>query len=111
MALQHVLPFEKDIHAMEELLARLEAKQGDDASAASVTSDDEIRRSRRARASLTRKTYSSRAAWDTVQVSRHPARPQTNDYIQMIFTDFVELHGDRAIGDDRAIRTGFARIG
>jgi acetyl-CoA carboxylase carboxyl transferase subunit alpha len=46
-----------------------------------------------------------------VLVSRHPNRPQTTDYIAMIFEEFVELHGDRAFGDDRAIRTGFARIG
>ncbi len=112
MALQHVLPFEKDIHAMEELLSRLEAKQDGSASVGeTASSDDEIRRIRRELASLTRKTYSSLTPWDTVQVSRHPARPQTNDYVQMIFNDYVELHGDRAIGDDRAIRTGFARIG
>lgn len=44
-------------------------------------------------------------------VSRHPDRPQMMDYVEMIFDDFVELHGDRAFGDDRALRTGFARIG
>lgn len=112
MALQHVLPFEKDIHAMEELLARLEARQPETAVPGdSTSSDDEIRRIRRELASLTRKTYSNLTPWDTVLVSRHPQRPQTCDYVQMIFNDYVELHGDRAIGDDRAIRTGFARIG
>ncbi len=60
---------------------------------------------------LIRKIYNNLTAWDTVLVSRHPERPQTADYIDMIFDEFVELHGDRAIGDDRAIRTGFARIG
>ena len=44
-------------------------------------------------------------------VSRHEERPQLLDYVDMIFDDFVELHGDRAIGDDRAIRCGFARLG
>ncbi len=62
MAQQQVLPFEKDIHAMEELLARLEAKQGDQ----SASTDDEIRRIRRELASLTRKTYSNLTPWDTV---------------------------------------------
>jgi acetyl-CoA carboxylase carboxyl transferase subunit alpha len=46
-----------------------------------------------------------------VQVARHRDRPQTTDYINLIFDEFVELHGDRAIGDDRALRTGFARLG
>ena len=106
MAFAHILPFEKDIFAMEELLARLEAQHDADG-----TSGEEVRRIRRELASLTRKVYSNLTPWDTVLVSRHPNRPQTVDYIGMIFADFVELHGDRAIGDDRAIRTGFARIG
>lgn len=106
MAQQQVLPFEKDIQAMEDLLARLESRHD-----SAVSSDDEIRRIRRELASLVRKTYSNLTPWDTVQVSRHPNRPQTMDYVGLIFNEFVELHGDRAIGDDRAIRTGFARIG
>lgn len=100
------LPFEKDIQQMEALLASLESRadeQGDTL--------EEIRRMRRELANLIRKVYMNLTAWDTVLVSRHPNRPQTTDYIQMIFDEFVELHGDRAIGDDRAIRTGFARIG
>src|SRR5687767_5803126 len=106
MALPHILPFEKDIYAMEELLARLEGRPDEEGTVA-----DEIRRMRRDLASLTRKNHSSLTAWDTVLVSRHPNRPQTVDYVQMIFTDYVELHGDRAFGDDRAIRAGFARLG
>ena len=60
---------------------------------------------------LKRKIYSSLSAWDTVLVSRHNERPQTMDYAELIFEEFVELHGDRAIGDDRAIRCGFTRLG
>ena len=91
---------------MEDLLSKLEAKHDDDSN-----SSEEIRRMRRDLSGLTRKVYSDLTAWDTVLVSRHPNRPQTCDYIGMIFSDFVELHGDRAFGDDRAIRAGFARIG
>ena len=58
-----------------------------------------------------RKKYSNLTPWETVLVARHPDRPQTMDYVEMIFDEFVELHGDRAFGDDRAIRTGFARLG
>lgn len=55
--------------------------------------------------------YGGLSPWDTVRVSRHPKRPQTRDYIDMICKDFCELHGDRRFGDDPAMVTGFARIG
>jgi acetyl-CoA carboxylase carboxyl transferase subunit alpha len=100
------LPFEKDIQEMEAVLDRLEKNADPDAGVS-----DEVRRIRRELTGLIRKVYNNLTNWDTVLVSRHPERPQTTDYIQMIFDEFVELHGDRAIGDDRAIRTGFARIG
>jgi acetyl-CoA carboxylase carboxyl transferase subunit alpha len=96
------LPFEADIHEMEVVLARLESSGG---------ATDEIRRIRREIENLLRKRYSELAPWETILVSRHPNRPQTVDYIEMLCDEFVELHGDRAIGDDRAIRTGFARLG
>lgn len=51
------------------------------------------------------------AAWVKVQLARHPQRPFSLDYIQRIFTDFNEIHGDRAFGDDRAIVAGFAYLG
>jgi acetyl-CoA carboxylase carboxyl transferase subunit alpha len=53
----------------------------------------------------------SNPAWDRVQLARHPKRPHTLDYIQRIFTDFTELHGDRAYGDDAAIVGGMAMLG
>jgi acetyl-CoA carboxylase carboxyl transferase subunit alpha len=99
------LPFEQDIQQMEELLRRMEESSQNGSNA------EEIRRIRRELANLIRKKYSELTPWETVLVSRHPNRPQTTDYIDLIFEDFVELHGDRAIGDDRAIRTGFARLG
>lgn len=100
------LPFEKEIYEMEELLARLEAESG-----TATSNGEEIRRIRRELVNLKRKKYSSLNAWETILVSRHPERPQTCDYLDLMFEEFVELHGDRAIGDDRAIRTGFARLG
>jgi acetyl-CoA carboxylase carboxyl transferase subunit alpha len=100
------LPFEREINEMEDLLARLEARAD-----GQLASGDEIRRVRRELANLIRKIYSNLSAWHTVLVARHPERPQTLDYIDLIFDEFVELHGDRAIGDDRAIRTGLARLG
>jgi acetyl-CoA carboxylase carboxyl transferase subunit alpha len=100
------LPFEKEICEMEELLAKLEADGG-----GRLGNSEEIRRIRRELVSLMKKKYSSLTPWETVQVARHAERPQTVDYIDLIFDEFVELHGDRAIGDDRALRTGFARLG
>jgi acetyl-CoA carboxylase carboxyl transferase subunit alpha len=100
------LPFETEIHAMEEMLSRLEQGPG-----SSADGGEEIRRIRRELTALLRKTYAALTPWQTVLVSRHPERPQTMDYVSMIFDEFVELHGDRAFGDDRAIRCGFARLG
>ena len=101
MAAANGLPFEKDIYAMEELLAKLESTS---------PGSDEVRRMRRELTGHIRKIYNNLSAWDTVLVSRHKDRPQTLDYINLIFEEFVELHGDRAVGDDRAIRSGFARL-
>jgi acetyl-CoA carboxylase carboxyl transferase subunit alpha len=72
---------------------------------------DEVKRIRRELNALLKKKYSTLTPWETVLVSRHAERPQTMDYVEMIFDEFVELHGDRAFGDDRAIRCGFARLG
>lgn len=100
------LEFEREIVEMEGLLARLEARTGGELSSA-----DEIRRLRRELINLKRRIYSNLTAWQTVQVARHPDRPQLLDYVELIFDEFVELHGDKAIGDDRALRCGFARLG
>jgi acetyl-CoA carboxylase carboxyl transferase subunit alpha len=106
MPSQKGLSFESEIHEMEALLAKLEANVN-----GQLGSSDEVRRMRRELTNLIRKIYSNLTPWQTVEVSRHPERPQTLEYIDLIFDEFVELHGDRAIGDDRALRTGFARLG
>lgn len=62
-------------------------------------------------ASTKEEVYSNMTGWQKVQMSRHPDRPQTFDYIEMICDDFIELHGDRTVGDDKAIIGGFATIG
>jgi len=105
MALQR-LPFEKDIYEMEDLLAKLEADAD-----GRLSNSEEIRRMRRELVNLKKKIYGTLNPWQMVQVARHVDRPMTVDYIELIFTDFMELHGDRAIGDDRSLRTGFARLG
>jgi acetyl-CoA carboxylase carboxyl transferase subunit alpha len=99
------LPFEQDIHELELQIARLEAT-------ADVPGVQEaVKRMRRELAVLKKERYANLSAWEAVQVARHEDRPQTMDYVGMMCDEFVELHGDRAFGDDRAIRTGFARLG
>lgn len=59
---------------------------------------------------LKKEVYSQLTPWQKVQISRHPSRPTTGDYINMIMEDFVLLHGDRLFGDDKALIGGFARL-
>ena len=101
------LDFEKPIAELEAQVAELQNLQrtrGIDYSA-------EIRQLRQNLVQLTSKIYDHLTPWETVQVARHPRRPLFADYLHLIAKDFCELHGDRAFGDDRAIVTGFARLG
>ncbi|MCL2640045.1 MAG: acetyl-CoA carboxylase carboxyltransferase subunit alpha [Phycisphaerales bacterium] len=106
-AVSVVLEFEKPVAALERQIAELvnlqEVKGADYAS--------EINGLRASLTALLKKTYQNLSAWETVQVARHPARPQTRDYVEMIVKDFDELHGDRTFGDDKTIVTGMGRIG
>jgi acetyl-CoA carboxylase carboxyl transferase subunit alpha len=100
------LSFERPIYDLEEKIAKLESRP-------ERTPDDaeECRRLRREVAELKKKVFGSLEPWQTVEVSRHPDRPMTSDYLNLVFEEFVELHGDRDFGDDRAILSGFAKLG
>ena len=98
------LPFEQDIHDLEVQLAKLEAGTDESGTA------EAVRRIRRELIVLKRERYARLSPWETVLVARHKDRPQFLDYVSQVFDEFVELHGDRAFGDDRAIRAGFGRI-
>ena len=102
-----VLEFEKPLVRIEQEIAELEADQA----ASHRDRSDEIRKLREALQSVTRRTYEKLTAWETVQVARHPRRPGLQDYLEGCVKDFCELHGDRCFGDDKAIVTGFGRIG
>lgn len=88
---------------IERQIAELEKVQ------ASPGSQEEIERLREQRESL-EKDSKTDAVWERVLLARHPQRPYTLDYIEMLFTDFTEVHGDRRFGDDRAIVSGLGRF-
>jgi acetyl-CoA carboxylase carboxyl transferase subunit alpha len=70
----------------------------------------ELERIRQQVAELRHEFYTHLGAWQRAQIARHPQRPYTQDFIGLLFTDFVELHGDRAYGDDKAIVAGLAKF-
>jgi acetyl-CoA carboxylase carboxyl transferase subunit alpha len=97
----------------EQPIAELEAKieelryVGDDAE---INIGEEITRLQSKSKSLTESIFSNLNSWQISQLARHPQRPYTLEYIDQIFTDFEELHGDRAFADDKAIVGGVARL-
>lgn len=100
------LDFEQPIADLQGKIEELRFMQEDSA----VDISDEIGRLEKKSHSLTKDIYAKLSPWQISQVSRHPQRPYTLDYIERIFTDFVELHGDRAFSDDHAIVGGLARF-
>jgi acetyl-CoA carboxylase carboxyl transferase subunit alpha len=99
------LDFERPIYELESRLKSLERSGAD-----RPETQDEIRRLRREVVETIKRVFSQLTPWQVVQLARHPNRPHTIDYISLLFEEFVELHGDRRFGDDRAILTGFAKL-
>lgn len=99
------LEFENEIADLEEQIASLERNTD-----RSEEIDSAIRSLRLARVAKLKETYSSLDPWQTVQVARHKNRPYTRDYLNLAFDEFVELHGDKHFGDDRAMLSGFAKL-
>ena len=100
------LDFEQPIAELEAKIEELRYVQDDSA----LDISEEIGRLQKKSQSLTKDIYAKLSAWQISQVARHPQRPYTLDYIQSMFTDFEELHGDRAYADDPAIVGGLARF-
>ena len=100
------LDFEQPIAELEAKIEELRYVQDDSA----LDISEEIERLQQKSQTLTKDIYSKLGAWQSSQVSRHPQRPYTLDYINGLFTDFEELHGDRAYADDPAIVGGMARF-
>ena len=100
------LDFEQSIADLEAKIEELRLVQDDSA----LDISEEIERLEQKSAQLTKDIYANLSPWQISQVARHPQRPYTLDYVQHIFTDFEELHGDRAFADDHAIVGGLARF-
>lgn len=97
------LEFEKPLREIEEKIEKLAA-----AGSGKSSTQEEIRKLRMKLAQLEHELYNNLTPWQRTQLARHPQRPSTLDYIGEIFRDFLEFHGDRSFGDDRAIVGGFA---
>lgn len=99
------LEFEQPIFDLEDRISKLESVEDK-----SPERHDELRSMKRELADKTRELYSNLDPWDTVRVARLQERPKFTDYQELVFDEFVELHGDKFYGDDRALRTGFAKL-
>ena len=106
MKLQY-LEFEKPL---EDLVSKVEELEKSHQDNPKLNISKEIKQLQSKRDELLNEIYSHLTAWQISQVSRHPQRPYTNDYIDNLFTDFQELHGDRAFADDAAIIGGLANF-
>lgn len=103
--MKYILEFEKPIYELKDKIAELKqmAEEGE------LDLTEDISRLEMRLVNLEQNVYQNLSPWDRVQIARHPERPTALDYIQELFTDFIELHGDRLFRDDPAIITGIAK--
>lgn len=103
---RYIMEFERPLIELEHKLAelrRLDLAENTELSAEIEALDAEIRQ-------LHHETYKHLSPWDRVQIARHPQRPKTQHYVEALFDDVIELHGDRSFGDDEAMFTGLCTI-
>jgi acetyl-CoA carboxylase carboxyl transferase subunit alpha len=106
MSKRHFLEFEQPVAELESKIEELRYVQSESA----VDISEEIDRLSKKSLQLTKDLYATLSPWQVTQIARHAQRPYTLDYINEIFTDFQELHGDRAFADDLSIVGGLARF-
>ena len=104
-ATEYRLAFERPIYDLEARVEKLEKLSQEDPQVR-----EELQQKRIELAELKKRIYENLKPWEVVEVARHPERPKTADYLQMVFEEFVELHGDKCYGDDRAVRTGWVKL-
>jgi len=100
------LDFEKPIIELEKKIQELRSFISDK----KIDLSSEVKRLEEKLEHLRKDIYGNLSAWQKVQIARHPQRPYTLDYISMLMSDFIELHGDRSFGDDKALIAGFAKF-
>lgn len=101
-----ILDFEKPIFELESKIKELKTFGSDK----NIELDPEINKLQQKLEKMKENIYANLSIWQRVQIARHPDRPYTLDYIRMIMTNYVELHGDRLFADDLALIAGFAEI-
>src|SRR5215213_10921376 len=106
MSKRHFLDFEQPVAELESKIEELRYVQNESA----VDISEEIDRLGKKSLLLTKDIYSGLTPWQVTQIARHPQRPYTLDYVAEVFTDYQELHGDRAFADDQSIVGGMARF-
>jgi len=105
------LEFEKPLLELEQKLAELKRHAATGTASGDADAlDGEIRRLERRCGKLQQEIFAELTRWQVVQLSRHPNRPYMLDYVQRLFTDWIELHGDRSFADDQALVAGLARF-
>tara|TARA_B100000405_G_scaffold302334_1_gene265402 strand:+ start:948 stop:1889 length:942 start_codon:yes stop_codon:yes gene_type:complete len=102
---EHFLDFERPLAEIIEKIEALQAASNEDPELLG-----QIEKLRKEEEKLKNKIFSKLSTWQKVQVARHPQRPHTSDYIKAVFSDFIELHGDRQFADDKSIIGGIAEI-
>src|ERR1017187_8196493 len=107
--MKHQLDFEKPITELQNKLAEL--KKHPEAHSLDISFMEEVALIEKKLEETRRHIFANLSAWDRVKIARHPKRPFTLDYLEMAFTGFSELHGDRLFAEDRAMVGGFASLG
>jgi acetyl-CoA carboxylase carboxyl transferase subunit alpha len=103
---QHVMEFEKPLIELRKQIEQMKkhaAEKNMDISAELKTLEAKVE-------SMKKDIYKNLTTWQVVQIMRHPKRPRTLDLVSLMFTDFMEMHGDRSYGDDRALIGGMAKL-
>jgi acetyl-CoA carboxylase carboxyl transferase subunit alpha len=107
--MKHQLDFEKPIVELQNKLAEL--KKHPETHSLGISFNEEIQQIESKIEETRRQIFCNLSAWQRVQLARHPKRPFTLDYLELAFSDFSELHGDRLFAEDRAVVGGFATLG
>ena len=104
---RYILDFEEPLRKIRHQISEMEEWSDRDPDYAR----NEIKRLEEQENRIGREIYSNLTSWQQVQIARHPRRPHTLEYVSMMMTDFMELHGDRTTGDDPALVAGFGKLG